>query len=206
MTLRLPPSLLFLPAALLVAGAWAQEPDAAAERARIRAERDQAEAGFVAQEKACRARFAVNDCVNDARKRMRDTLADLRRQEITLNDAERKRRAAERLKDIQERQSTTAVQDESRRQQAIQSQLRREQRAADKEAARAAAGGASAPRPPALPQPPAKKGTQLSEEQVEANRKAHARRLAEAEERKEKAARRVLERRKPAASSLPVPP
>lgn len=204
MTLTAAKPLLFACVLLLAGGGWAQEPDGSVERARIRAERDQAEALFAAEEKACRARFAVTDCVNDARKRMRDTLADLRRQEITLNDAERKRRAAERLKDIQERQATTAQQDEARQQQAVQSQLRREQRVAEKEAARAAAGASSAP---AEPQPrAASKGTRLTAEQVEANRQAHAKRVAEAEQRKEKAARRILERRKPAASGLPVPP
>jgi colicin import membrane protein len=197
-------SLLFACTLLLVGGAWAQEPDGSAERARIRAERDQAEALFTAEEKACRARFAVTDCVNDARKRMRDTLADLRRQEVTLNDAERKRRAAGRLKDIQERQASTAQQDEARTQQAVQSQLRREQRVADKEAARTAAGASSGP--PAPRQPSDSQGARLTAEQIEANRQAHAKRVAEAEQRKEKAARRILERRKPAASSLPVPP
>jgi len=62
-----------------------------------------------------------------------------------------------------------------------------------------------APRLSAQPRA-ASKGTRLTAEQVEANRQAHAKRVAEAEQRKEKAARRILERRKPAASGLPVPP
>lgn len=52
---------------------------------------------FQAREKACYQRFAVNDCLAQSRRSERDVMGDLRRQEILINDAQRKRRAAEQL-------------------------------------------------------------------------------------------------------------
>ena len=69
----------------------------AAEHERIRQERVLAQAQFAAQDAQCYARFAVNDCLDAVQVRRRALLADLRRQEISLNDAQRKRRAAEQL-------------------------------------------------------------------------------------------------------------
>lgn len=67
------------------------------EHARIRQSRATEQAGFAVLEAQCYRRFAVNDCLIDVRARRRDVLGDLRRQEISLNDAERKRRAAEQI-------------------------------------------------------------------------------------------------------------
>lgn len=47
--------------------------------------------------KARYQRFAVNDCLAQSRRSERDVMGDLRRQEILINDAQRKRRAAEQL-------------------------------------------------------------------------------------------------------------
>jgi hypothetical protein len=58
---------------------------------------------FRAQEAACYQRFAVNDCLNDSRRTERELMADLRRQEILINDAQRKRRAARQLLRTDER-------------------------------------------------------------------------------------------------------
>ena len=60
-------------------------------------------AQFRAQEIACYQRFAVNDCLNESRRTEREVLADLRRQEILINDAQRKRRAAGQLLRADER-------------------------------------------------------------------------------------------------------
>ncbi len=69
----------------------------AVERERIRQTRAAEQSQFTAQEVECYRRFAVNDCLADVRSRRREVLGDLRRQEISLNDAQRKRRAAEQL-------------------------------------------------------------------------------------------------------------
>lgn len=73
-----------------------EEPEAR-ERARIRAARASEQERSAELERACYARFAVNDCLIEVRRARRDVLADLRRQELSLNDAQRKRRAAEQL-------------------------------------------------------------------------------------------------------------
>lgn len=69
----------------------------AEEHTRIRQSRAAEQARFAALEARCYRRFAVNDCLIEVRARRRDVLSDLRRQEISLNDAERKRRAAEQI-------------------------------------------------------------------------------------------------------------
>ena len=88
--------------------AWSQSgPDAAfrehlaAERARIAAERTQVEARHAEAERNCYRRFAVNDCLNEVRAARRTALADLRRQDILLNDEERRRKAGEALQRLE---------------------------------------------------------------------------------------------------------
>ena len=73
-----------------------------AERQRIAAERQQIEQRFAAEEAVCFQKFAVNDCRDASRARRRTDLADLRRQEILLNDAERKRKGAEQLQRMEQ--------------------------------------------------------------------------------------------------------
>lgn len=70
---------------------------AQAERERIRQTRASQQALFIAQEAQCYARFAVNDCLIESRARRREVMGDLRRQEISLNDMQRKRRGADQL-------------------------------------------------------------------------------------------------------------
>ena len=57
-----------------------QQAEEAAERARIASERTRIEAEFEQANKACYQKFAVNDCIDDARAKRRELLADLRRQ------------------------------------------------------------------------------------------------------------------------------
>lgn len=61
-----------------------------------------------AKEIACYQRFAVNDCLQDSRRKQREVMADLRRQEILINDAQRKRRAAQQLLRTDEKLSAPA--------------------------------------------------------------------------------------------------
>ncbi len=73
------------------------------QRAWIASARRQYQEEFMTQEIACYQRFAVNDCLSDSRRRQREILADLRRKEILINDAQRKRRAAQQLLRTDER-------------------------------------------------------------------------------------------------------
>lgn len=69
----------------------------AQQRERIAQSRAASQADFRAREAACYQRFAVNDCLVDSRRAERMIMSDLRRQDILINDARRKRRAGEQL-------------------------------------------------------------------------------------------------------------
>ena len=67
------------------------------QRARIEEERGQAQAQFDAAAVLCYQKFAVNDCLQDARNTRRDLLADLRKLSLALRDAQARQKAQERL-------------------------------------------------------------------------------------------------------------
>ncbi len=77
-----------------------QAADAPAERARIAAERAEVEQAFFARERECRARFLVNACLDAAGRERRRALGHLRQQEMLLDEARRKERAAQRIQSI----------------------------------------------------------------------------------------------------------
>lgn len=133
MTHRILASLLLLGLSTL---AWAadESKEAAAERARIAAERTRIEAAFQAEQKACYARFSVSGCIDDARARRSAQLADLRRQEILLNDAQRKARAADRIKELDQKQADEARKQTENAARGAQQGAARQQRAEDKAA------------------------------------------------------------------------
>ncbi|HSW20447.1 MAG TPA: hypothetical protein VLJ86_24705, partial [Ramlibacter sp.] len=65
-----------------------EEPDVlAGQKARVEQERARVQARFAGEEKACRARFLVNVCLDEARERSNAELAELRRQDVILGDA-----------------------------------------------------------------------------------------------------------------------
>ena len=84
----------------------ALDPWLQAQRARIETARADATQRFEADEKACWRRFAVNGCVRAARVERRAALDDLRQQELLLNEMERQRRTAERLRQLEQKQQT----------------------------------------------------------------------------------------------------
>ena len=79
-------------------------------KTQIAAERTRLEAGFKAEEAACYRRFLVNACLEEIRPRRAETMAELRRQEIVLNDAERKARATDQLQKTEDKQSAERLQ------------------------------------------------------------------------------------------------
>lgn len=92
-----------LPLAAKTVAEQALELREAEQRAWIARTRASYEAQFRAQERDCYQRFAVNDCLRASRHTEREVMSDLRRQEILLNDAQRKRRAAQQLLRADER-------------------------------------------------------------------------------------------------------
>lgn len=83
--------------------------DTAEERERIRKARGAIEDTLQRAQAACYQRFAVEDCLRAARRQAREAQAVLRQQETAMDDRERRERAAQRLKSIEERQSTRAA-------------------------------------------------------------------------------------------------
>jgi colicin import membrane protein len=197
-----------------------QAQDVPAERERIRSERAAADAHFLAAQRECRGRFSVNDCLRQVKREHAAVVGDLRRQELVLNDAERRRRAAERQQAVDERNAPEKQQQaEERRARSLQDQQNRERRAGEKAGKRAtddaerAQHGPRAPKTPkGSPQPqgdartahPSKPNGPTPEEAAK-NRREHEARLKEAQQHKAEVEARVAKRRKPAASELPVP-
>jgi hypothetical protein len=200
--------------AIFAFGCWgflahAQQDDeasVAAERARIAHAREKVEAAYKTEEKTCYGKFAVNDCLAKARTRRRGAMSDLRRQEIALNDLERKRKAAQRQGSIEERNAA------ARRPASEPSDADRELRANERAAERAKQ-AASAPERAAERDRQVQKrradiqaDTQRRNEQAARNVKEHEQRLAESREREQRMKSRLAERKKPPASSLADPP
>lgn len=76
--------------------------DIPAERARVASARAEVEQRFAQQELQCWQRFAVNDCLRDARQQRRRDLAELRRKDLQLNALQRQRDSAARQQGRQE--------------------------------------------------------------------------------------------------------
>lgn len=212
---------LFAAIALVLAGAChAQAQDDAAERERIQAERAAVDARHAEAQKACRAKFAVNDCLEDARRAHNAAESALKRQERLLDEAERKRRSIERQKDLDERKAARNDQEAAeKRAKALADQQDREQRAAEKAAKRAADDAERQQRGPRVKAPEGVHGPQGSPRtpkpagptgptasEAAKNRAAYEARLQEAERHKAEVAARNAKRAKPPAADLPPPP
>jgi colicin import membrane protein len=188
-----------------------EDGDETAQRTRIAAERSQADATFRAQEKECYGKFAVNDCLNAAKAQRRHVLADLRRQEISLNDAARKRKAAEHLRSIEQRSSPDKQQAEKRAK-SLGEFKEREGLAARKAAERAATDASRPAKALSQQEEVARKQAEASDNQKQRaqeaakNVKRREERLATAQERKASREKRLAERRKPLADPLPEAP
>lgn len=195
-------------AACALAQPGGDETQAGVERARLSRERARIEAEYQSQERACYARFAVSDCVGKANARRRQGLADLRRQEVALNDMERKRKAMERHRAVQEREeekerATAAKPAPSASEAGALPDNGRAIRVNERStAARAAHDEKDVQRRLAEAQSAREK-----REQDAADRRRQSQERAEkAREREEKLRKRMAGRKKPPASSLQDPP
>ena len=193
--------------------AWAQGDASGPERARIAAERKQADVRLASEEAACYKIFAVNDCLAAARAQRRERLSDLRRQELSLNDAERRRRSAERMRSTEERNAAQKQEDSAaQRAEAVARQQERKE-ALDKRGAERAQVQASAP---ARADRTARQARQreVSSRTARAQRSHNAEqelrrsqeREQQAQERRERVAKRLGEAAKAGIKPLPVPP
>lgn len=133
----------FLVCNLLIGGISAQ-PTVDAERQRIESERAAAQAGFDLQSNACYKKFWVNDCLDDVKAKRLEVISDLRRQEVSLNDQERKAKSAEQLQKLEEKAS---VANELNKQNERAEAVKKAQARTEREANKAAATPFSAPAP-----------------------------------------------------------
>ncbi|WP_309683987.1 hypothetical protein [Polaromonas sp.] len=206
----------FLTTLSLLAGAQSVAPAAQtatmeAERNRISADRARLEAGFLAEDAACYKRFFVNNCLAEVNVRRRETMADLRRQEISLNDEERKIKGAEQIRKIEEKslpeRQQEAAASRSQALQDSQTRLDREKKAQEDRAAaqsrEKANSQASADRLKShQAKTQARQAAQVGD--AEEARKFNARQK-EAQQRRAQHESERLKRMKPPAKSLPLP-
>lgn len=205
--------------ALAAASAHAEGPEAAVERERIKSEGAAAEARYQEAQKACYGKFAVNDCLDKARREHNAATSDLKRQKRVLDDAERKRLAAERQREIDARSSPERQQEAAeKRAKAAAEQQERDARAAEKAAKRAADDAereqrgprTKEPHGPSSPQgrprdPQVPKSHAPTPEQAAKNRADWDARQEEAEKHKAEVADRNARRTKPVSPDLPPP-
>ncbi len=116
-----------------------------AERGRIQAEREMTQIQFAAKEAQCYQTFAVNDCLSRVRHARRDILADLRRQDLVLNSAEAKRKAADQLLRADGKASAVSAQTQAAQLANAQAEQQERQRVFDEKAAQRRALPGSAP-------------------------------------------------------------
>lgn len=209
---------LLLCVALLAGGApvWAQTNAAAgnidptAERARLSKERAEVEARAKTEQTACYQRFAVEDCLQDSRRKRRTAEDSIKRQEADLNDMERKRRAAAQLERL-DKAPPRAQDDPAAQEKARQSQQGREQRAADHAQSRAEAAAKAEDNRRDLD---AKQRNHAEQQAKAARLQADApterarfeRKQEQAAKRRAERERQNAERTKPRSAPLPAPP
>ncbi|VTU25560.1 hypothetical protein [Variovorax sp. PBL-E5] len=203
---------------LSVAPLWAQtsatvgNTDLGAERDRLAQERRAAEAKFSKEEAACYKKFAVEGCLEEARRQRRVETDNIKRQETEINDIERKRRGAAELDRLEQNRNGTRPPDAAdKREQSIKSQQDREQRAADHATSRAAAASETAERQREFDN---KQREHAEHEADAANRRAQAPieraryedKLQRAADHKADVERHNAGNTKPRSAPLPTPP
>ena len=181
------------------------------ERQRISAERASLEAAFAAEEDACYKKFFVNSCLNAIKPRRREAMADLKLREVALNEQERRQKAAEQVRKIEEKSSPEAErQAAERRATALEATKAREERTRQKASDRSdlqqneASNAAAA----AGKDQGAKQRAQARADKQAASAKEaqiYKDKQQEAQERKAAREQRLREQTKPAAKPLPAP-
>ena len=168
-------------------------------RRRVAEQRETIEATFLTKQQECSVRFAVSDCLIQARRQRRLALDELRHQEIRLNDLDRQSKAAATLDRIQKNQSLERQRElELQRQQALQSAQERQLRSEDKKSqgSKPSATQVSGTRP-------GKSALSLEETSIAQQR--YADKLHEAEQHKADKLRNLKESGAAPANALPVP-
>ncbi|HET7525106.1 MAG TPA: hypothetical protein VFK10_04115 [Burkholderiaceae bacterium] len=187
-------------AAVAVRAADAEPPSDKARREQINAERAAAQARYEQAIAECERGFVVTSCVNQAKAERRAALDRLSREQMALDDAQRKRRAEQRRQQIAEKRAQQA-----------------QEAAAARDAASSPAPQVRTPRQPAAPASGAKAARRAephSSDAAAATAAEATERASDAQERRERAQaheeavrKRNAERaaQRPPAAPLPLP-
>lgn len=182
-----------------------------AERLRISAERSSLEAAFALEDTACYKRFLVNSCLDEVKARRRDALADLRRQEIVLNDEARKAKAAEQLQKTEDKSAPEKLQQEAdKRAQAVKDfedrMARDKQKAVDRETLQAGEKARSEAAAGRIKSNQGKEASRTTKQAAAAEElKKYNERQEQAKERQARYARDKASQTKAPANPLPAP-
>lgn len=176
--------------------------DVQAERGRIQAERKAIEARSTTEQTACYQKFAVNDCIGASRAVRRTALADLRRQEVALNDAERKRKGTLQIQRMEQRESADTQEKEAKRRERSKTQTVTREATAERKQHEAVT-----PKTPRSPRDPAagRKSPAAVEAAAAEERDRFRRKQEEAAAHRAQTIQRQAERKKPLAKPLPEP-
>lgn len=182
-----------------------------AERTRVFTERAAQELKFDTLEAACYKKFFVNNCLNELAPQRREIMKDLKNREVALDERERQIKAAEQIRKIEEKSSLEAMQQAAeRRTKALedtrareeQSRLKAEERLDLK--ANEGVSAAEAAKRAAGSQEKAQSRIQKQATSADELQKFKDKQQ-EVAERKATHEKRLLEKKKPAAASLPDP-
>jgi hypothetical protein len=188
--------------ALLLCGAAASvmagtAEDERAEREDIARQRAQVEEQFRRQQAECGNRFFVTSCMDAAQRERRNALHPLSQREAALDDAQRKRKANERMEELDRKQRESAQRQAERASSPVLPMPPLPPRASEASAP-LPQGAARSPRPPAS-QPSAK---ERAEQEAKA-RAAYDQKQEEARKEREAARQRVQQNKKKTVPDLP---
>lgn len=188
-----------------------QTADIDAQRRAIAEKRDQLEARLLVEDAACYQKFAVNNCLQNVDAQRLKAIAGLRKQEIKLNDDDRKKKGDQQLRNIQEKTLPEKLaQDRDSRTQSLkdfQVRQERDKENASKRSAVATTEKSNLEANAAKLQANEKKIQARALKQASAakeTKKFNARQI-EANERRIEHAAEQAKRSKPAAKPLPIP-
>ncbi len=181
------------------------------ERQRITRLRAAANTEFEAAKQACYQKFVVNSCIAKARAKLRSEVTDLKRQEVALNDADRKRRGAQQLQNTEAKTSPEAqAQIAQQRDSAAAATAQREENQAGKAAVQQSAAQTAQTRSTSMQRRQADAAKATAQHKTDAAAKAaqsKARYDARIKEAQEKRANMLAKKpSKPPAAGLPIPP
>lgn len=181
------------------------------ERDRINIERARLDAGFTSEDIACYKKFLTNKCLGEVKIRRDAVMADYRRQEISLDQQERKEKGAEQIRKTEEKSSAEKQQEAAdRRATALKDNEARLEREKQKVADRATVKSNEKSNADAatnrLKDNQQKADSRKSKQTTSADEvRKFNERLEKAKERQSRYARDLANQSKPPANPLPAP-